>query len=178
MKVAVVLSGGGSNGAYQIGVWKALRKLKIKYDIVAGTSVGAINGALMTQKTFYKAEYFWKRLDFSMLFNEKLENNYDTKEGKKEVLKMYTKNILLEGGMEVSKLENLIRQVIKPNKIYESNIDYGLVTFKLSKFIEVKIFELFLNSSISLKSSLCALLNEFTNKKSKTIDAGFCFSKY
>ena len=28
---AVVLSGGGSKGSYQIGVWKALRKLKIKY---------------------------------------------------------------------------------------------------------------------------------------------------
>ena len=33
MKRAIVLSGGGSKGAYQIGVWKALRKMKIKYDI-------------------------------------------------------------------------------------------------------------------------------------------------
>ena len=47
---AVVLSGGGSKGAYQIGVWKALRQLNIKYEIVAGTSVGALNGAMMVQK--------------------------------------------------------------------------------------------------------------------------------
>ena len=29
MKRAIVLSGGGSKGAYQIGVWKALRKMKL-----------------------------------------------------------------------------------------------------------------------------------------------------
>lgn len=45
MKLGVVLSGGGSKGAYEIGVWKALRKLNVKYDIVTGTSVGALNAA-------------------------------------------------------------------------------------------------------------------------------------
>ena len=30
MKRAIVLSGGGAKGAYEIGVWKALRKLHIK----------------------------------------------------------------------------------------------------------------------------------------------------
>ena len=55
MKRAIVLSGGGGKGAYQIGVWKALRKKKIHYDIVTGTSVGALNGALMTQKEYHKA---------------------------------------------------------------------------------------------------------------------------
>lgn len=49
MKRAIVLSGGGARGAYQIGVWKALRELNIKYDIITGTSVGALNGALMIQ---------------------------------------------------------------------------------------------------------------------------------
>ena len=32
-KKAVVLSGGGSRGAYQVGVWKALRKLHYRYKI-------------------------------------------------------------------------------------------------------------------------------------------------
>ena len=40
MKRAIVLSGGGARGAYQIGVWKALRKLNIKYDIVTGHQSG------------------------------------------------------------------------------------------------------------------------------------------
>ena len=39
---ALVLSGGGSKGAYQIGAWKALKKLHIKFDIVTGTSVAEL----------------------------------------------------------------------------------------------------------------------------------------
>ena len=33
MKVGLVLAGGGSRGAYQIGVWKALSELNIKKQI-------------------------------------------------------------------------------------------------------------------------------------------------
>ena len=55
----IVLSGGGSKGAYQMGVWAALKKLNIHYDIVTGTSVGALNAALMVQITFYKGLFFW-----------------------------------------------------------------------------------------------------------------------
>ena len=59
---AIVLSGGGSKGSYQIGAWKALRKLKINYDIVTGTSVGALNGALMVQKNILSQEIYGKKL--------------------------------------------------------------------------------------------------------------------
>ena len=45
MKTGIALAGGGSKGSYQTGVWKALRELGIDYDIVTGTSIGAINGA-------------------------------------------------------------------------------------------------------------------------------------
>ena len=37
----IVLEGGGARGAYQIGVWKALREAGMKIKGVAGTSVGA-----------------------------------------------------------------------------------------------------------------------------------------
>ena len=71
MKRAIVLSGGGSKGAYQIGVWKALKKMHIDYDIVTGTSVGALNAALMIQKNYYRAVWLWHNLDFSIVFDEK-----------------------------------------------------------------------------------------------------------
>lgn len=51
MKRAIVLGGGGAKGSYQIGVWKALRKLRVKYDIVTGTSVGALNGVFLCKMT-------------------------------------------------------------------------------------------------------------------------------
>src|SRR5262245_10476453 len=42
-KTALVLSGGGMFGAYQVGVWKKLSR-EISPDIVVTTSVGALNG--------------------------------------------------------------------------------------------------------------------------------------
>ena len=32
-KTAIVLAGGGSRGAYQLGVWKALREMGVDYQL-------------------------------------------------------------------------------------------------------------------------------------------------
>ena len=45
-KVALVLSGGGAKGFAHIGVIKELEKIGIKPDIITGTSMGSIVGAL------------------------------------------------------------------------------------------------------------------------------------
>ena len=61
-KTAIVLAGGGSRGAYQIGVWKALREMGIDYQLVTGTSVGALNGVLMVQQEYDKALAVWENI--------------------------------------------------------------------------------------------------------------------
>src|SRR6478672_8942528 len=43
----LVLQGGGSLGAFACGVFKALVKKNVRIDIVAGTSIGAVNGAII-----------------------------------------------------------------------------------------------------------------------------------
>ena len=125
---AVVLSGGGSKGSYQIGVWKALRKLKIKYDIVTGTSVGALNGALMVQNKFHKAYKLWNKINMSTLFGEDIQNP----KTKKELVKIYRTNFFKNGGMEVVELQNLIDKNINKDTFFKSKINYGLVTINLS----------------------------------------------
>ena len=62
MKTGIALAGGGSKGSYQIGVWKALRELGVDYDIVTGTSIGAINGALMVMGDYERAERLWSTI--------------------------------------------------------------------------------------------------------------------
>ena len=87
---ALVLSGGGSKGSYQIGAWKALKKLHIKFDIVTGTSVGALNGALITQKNYYKAIHLWKKMNLKILFGENVvDSNNDF-----QVMIMYGKEFI------------------------------------------------------------------------------------
>lgn len=51
-KIGLILSGGGARAAYQVGVLKAIHRILPKdavhpYDIIAGTSAGAINGAAL-----------------------------------------------------------------------------------------------------------------------------------
>lgn len=46
-ETVLILQGGGSLGAYECGVYKSLHKHKIKFDIVAGTSIGAINATII-----------------------------------------------------------------------------------------------------------------------------------
>ena len=46
-QVVLVLQGGGALGAYQAGVYQALMEGGVEPDWVIGTSIGAINGALI-----------------------------------------------------------------------------------------------------------------------------------
>jgi NTE family protein len=64
LKVGLVLGGGGCIGAYQIGVWKALRELKIDKYIkgVSGTSIGALNAALFALNNYDLAENIWMEI--------------------------------------------------------------------------------------------------------------------
>ncbi|MGH9983943.1 MAG: patatin-like phospholipase family protein, partial [Nitrososphaeraceae archaeon] len=43
----LILQGGGSLGAFGCGVFKAIANKKIKLDIIAGTSIGGVNAAIM-----------------------------------------------------------------------------------------------------------------------------------
>ncbi len=46
-QVVLVFQGGGALGAYQVGVYEALHEAGIEPDWVIGTSIGAINGAII-----------------------------------------------------------------------------------------------------------------------------------
>jgi NTE family protein len=68
----LVLQGGGSLGAFACGVFKALVKKKIRIDIVAGTSIGAINAAIIVGS---KSDHPEKELEEFWL--EIAESNYN-----------------------------------------------------------------------------------------------------
>lgn len=139
MKRAIVLSGGGTKGAYQMGFWKAIRKLRIKYDIVTGTSAGALNGAFMAQDTYYRTLLNWKKgLNFYRLFGKGIKNDFMTFKGKKEFIKIFGKEIL-QGGMDASGLETLLKKYLNPDKLKKSKIDYGLVTYNLTAMKPLEI---------------------------------------
>jgi predicted acylesterase/phospholipase RssA len=58
-KIGIVLSGGGAKGAYEIGCWEALAKAGLTFNAIAGTSIGGINGYLMSVASIEEAKSVW-----------------------------------------------------------------------------------------------------------------------
>lgn len=71
-KTAIVLAGGGSLGAVQVGMLKALTRQRIVPDFVVGASVGAINGAYFAaepnEEGVTRLERVWSRLHRADIF--------------------------------------------------------------------------------------------------------------
>jgi len=71
-EVAFVLGGGGHRGAYEVGMMKALTEQGIRPDVVLGTSIGAVNGAVIARNPTSHGtallEQTWIDLNFGDVF--------------------------------------------------------------------------------------------------------------
>lgn len=133
-KTALVLSGGGSRGAYEVGVWKALQELGIQIDMVFGTSVGAINGAMTVQGDISLTEKLWLQLETDMVFDlngaekEAPSERPDLYGIPAEEALAYAREIVTHGGAGTTGLQSLLSQYINEEAIRSSTVGYGLVT--------------------------------------------------
>jgi NTE family protein len=95
MKTALVLSGGGARAAYQVGVLKAITELqpekgeKNPFDIICGTSSGAINAA----KLACSAENFPAGINDLELIWSEIESHQVHRVGYRYLLKSVLKLI-------------------------------------------------------------------------------------
>lgn len=133
----LVLEGGGARGAYHIGAYKALKELGIEIGGFAGTSIGALNAALMAQGEFEILERVWLETKSSELFDidEKLlENlrNLNIHEINLPNLINTSKEIITNKGLDTSKIKKLLDTYIDEDKIRSSDYDFGLVTVNLT----------------------------------------------
>ena len=66
-QVVLVLQGGGALGAYQVGVYQALHEAHIEPDWIIGTSIGAINAAIIAgnpwERRLDRLEQFWASVE-------------------------------------------------------------------------------------------------------------------
>jgi NTE family protein len=62
MKIGLILAGGGAKGAYQSGVVKYLAEIDFVPQMIAGTSIGALNGAILASHAPFKhaADRLWE----------------------------------------------------------------------------------------------------------------------
>lgn len=131
--IGLVLSGGGARGAYQIGVWKAMKKAHVAHQVkkVFGTSVGAINGAAFAQEDFELAEQLWKELHYSKVFHNYNEIAASAEYKPRAIYRVFV-NLIKEKGFNVDPLKELLYKYLNEEKIRNSKIDFGLVVFDVS----------------------------------------------
>jgi len=132
--LGIALEGGGAKGAYQAGAYIALKKNHIKPSIIAGTSIGSVNAALMVQGDIKKLVNLWltTTTDIFGISNELAENikNKNLKITDIETGMTDLKKILKNKGIDVTKFLNLLKKSIDEDKIRKSKIKLGLITVK------------------------------------------------
>ena len=137
----IVLEGGGARGAYQIGAWKALKEAGIEIKGAAGTSVGALNGALICMDDLEKAEKIWENIRYSQVM--------DVDDHMMEMLREWTlksgpsipipeiwgriRRLLRDRGFDITPLRDLIRRTVDEQAIRSSNRELYAVTYSLTE---------------------------------------------
>jgi len=144
-KYGLVLEGGGAKGSYEIGACKALDEIGIQIAAVTGTSVGALNGAMIAQHEIEKAYKLWHNIHPSQIMkvDEKKLKQLTNLEIKPDDLSYYLKmigEIITERGIDVTPLKKLIKEYVDEDKLRKSDIDFGMVTVSFS---DRKALELF-----------------------------------
>lgn len=139
-KKAVVLSGGGAKGGYQIGVWKVLRQMGFTPDIVVGTSVGALNGALMALDNFDAALDIWENMSMDSVFQNFVNMSDEENPDRESYIKELAKEAIFKGGADYTPLQERVKSLMDEEKLRTSPIRFGLVTTMFPKIKPVEVF--------------------------------------
>ena len=62
-----MLAGGGAKGAYHIGAWQALSEAGLRFSAFSGTSIGALNAAILSTTGGNSARAFWEQLSIGTM---------------------------------------------------------------------------------------------------------------
>lgn len=122
----LALGGGGSRGSYEIGVLKALKEMNIEIGAIAGTSIGAINGASFLMGDMELMEEIWKSLNRDSLIKFK---------------DISIPDIIKNRGFDFDILMDLLNKHIEEEVIRKNPIDFGIVTYNLSTRKPVVLFK-------------------------------------
>ncbi len=132
MKRAIVLAGGGAKGSYELGFWKAIKELGIDFQIVTGSSVGALNGALMASGLFESGFEMWSSITTDDIIETKptkISQIIDT-EGIADALKSFLGDVgesAVNLKMDPFPLGKLIDKYLDEKILRESGIEFGLI---------------------------------------------------
>ena len=149
---AIALEGGGAKGAYQIGVWKALDEAGIKFNAVSGTSVGALNAALMCMGDLERAIQLWSDIRLSKIINLDEDEEQGFKRlmnGELEAHDLHelisqALDVIRNRGLDVAPLRAWVRELVDAEAIRNSGVELFVTTMSISdrKGLELRLNDL------------------------------------
>ncbi len=152
MKIGLVLSGGGARGAYQVGVWKAIKELGLDVHITnfSGTSIGGLNSVLFSSTSIETTIDTWKSItpDIVLQKDEKLLRKFkaSVSDSNKNIISSYLNGILNFANVGVysrKALKNLINDIVdfdllRGHNIYLATSYYNPYYYKHSLILAPK----------------------------------------
>ena len=121
----LVLAGGGARGSYQVGAYQALQEIGWRPDVITGTSVGCLNGALFVTGKVAQAVELWKSLD--------IHGVLEVPQGKSpEELGDFFLDVVRGGGLDLEPLGETIDRFITEEEMRAAPIRYGLVMTEMN----------------------------------------------
>ena len=136
----LVLSGGGTRGAFQIGVWKALQELGINIKAIVGTSIGALNGAMFLQDDFYTTVRMYENIKIENIMKVEGINSNKNIFDLSNIFNLAS-DYRKQKGIDNTPLREMIKQYINMDKLYNSEIDFGLVTYSVKNKTPLQKFK-------------------------------------
>lgn len=133
MRYALVLGGGGARGAFEAGVWSKLCEMNKEIEAVAGTSVGAVNGAVFLSGIC--DEEMWRDIRAEDILPGIKEENILS-----PISLMGHAGQLINGGVDIEPLKSLISRFVSEEKIRRSAVEFGICLYSVK---EKRIKQLF-----------------------------------
>ncbi len=128
-KWGLVLSGGGTKGAYEVGAWRAVRELKIPIRGISGTSIGALNAALFLCADLKQIEEIYRTIKINDVLPVSRDIDPDKNLFDPANLLGIAKEYITQRGLDNTPLRETLLKHLDIDKVYASPLDLGIVTF-------------------------------------------------
>ena len=183
MKQGLALCGGGSLGAYEMGVWAYLRERDFRFDVITGTSIGAINGAMIAADGYEVAKKMWDHVTVEDImknginFDKDLIGEIDLKKGSK--WKTFVNGYIKNKGANTEPLEKMLQEYIPPLRVnHLKKPKLGIIKCTFPGMKEVKVLVNKLKDDEVVEELICSascwpVFPVRHNKKGSFVDGGW-----
>lgn len=128
--LGLALGGGGARGAYEIGAWRAFQELGLEFVAITGTSIGAINAAVLLSSGYERALDLWENLTVEQCIEFSPDVQLASPEDVLDLrnARALAKEFVTRGSLNTRPLRTLLEERVDEQKLRAHPTRFGLMT--------------------------------------------------